>query len=408
MRGSFIENLGLVALALILALLVWVGATFQDNPPKTEAFAELIPIEVTNRPRGWIIRNQSASGVRVEVRGRQDNLNRLTASSCRALADLAGLEAGLHQVPVKVECSDKSVAIVKSEPPSLSLTLDQQEVKELPIQVSIMDKESVPIGYTNRAPTVQPGFVTVSGPKTLVDEVTQATVSIWLQGSKTTIERKLTPRLLNVQGRQVEGLTPDPQSVTVQVPIEQELGFRDVTVKARITGTPASGYWISNILVQPSTVTIFGTPSALALLGGFLETAPVDVTGAKADLVKKVSLDLPTSISLLSGEAQKGIEVRVQISAIVGGQTIQRQIKKQGLSLGLKATLSPATVDVILSGPLPILQELKPDEVQVTVELFGLTVGSHQVAPQVILVPQGLQVVNVVPTTVGVNIELGP
>jgi YbbR domain-containing protein len=408
MRGSLFENLGLGALALLLSFLVWVGATFQDNPPKTLVFAESLAIEMQNRPRTWIIRNQSVSEVRVEVRGRQDNLSRLTASSFRAVADLAGLEAGLHQVPVEVECSDKSITIVRVEPPSISLTLDQQQIKEVLVQVNIMDRDSMPIGYTFRAPVVQPSFVTVSGPKTLVDEVTQASVSVWLQGSKTTVDRKLIPRLLDAQNRQIDGLTPDPQTVSVQVPIEQELGFRDVTVRAMMTGSPASGYWVSNILVQPTTVTVFGSPSALTLLGGFLETAPLDVSGAKADLAKTVSLNLPAGISVLSQEGQRGVQVKVQISAIVGGQTIQRMIVQQGLSLGLKATLSPTTVDVILSGPLPTLQELSSSEVQVTAELFGLSVGTHKVTPQAILVPEGLKVVSVVPATIEVHIELGP
>jgi YbbR domain-containing protein len=314
----------------------------------------------------------------------------------------------LHQVPVEVECSDKSVTIVRVEPPSISLTLDQQQIKEVLVQVNIMDRDSMPIGYTFRAAVVQPSFVTISGPKTLVDEVTQASVSVWLQGSKTTVDRKLTPRLLDAQNRQIDGLTPDPQTVTVQVPIEQELGFRDVTVRAIMTGSPASGYWLSNILVQPTTVTVFGSPAALALLGGFLETAPIDVSGAKADLAKTVSLNLPAGISVLSQEGQRGVQVRVQISAIVGGQTIQRMIVRQGLSLGLKATLSPTTVDVILSGPLPTLQELSSSEVQVTAELFGLSVGTHKVVPQAILIPEGLKVVSIVPATVEVHIELGP
>lgn len=408
MRGSLGEHIGLMALAIVLGFLVWIGATFQDNPPKTETFAEPIPIEVINRPQGWIVRNQSANQVRVEIRGRQDSLSRLSVNSFRAVADLEGLGAGLHRVPIEVECSDKSVAILKYEPPFISLTLDQQQEKKVAVQVNIMDKDSIPLGYTHLPPVVKPISVTVSGPKTLVDEVTQASVDVWLQGSKTTVERKLSPKLLNAEGASVEGVTPEPSLVTVQVPIEQELGFRDMTVRAIITGTPASGYWISNILVQPSTVTIFGAPSILSKMGGFLETTPIDVTGAKADLVKWVPLSLPAGVSVLSEEGQKGIQVKVQISAILGGQTVRRQLEQQNLSLGLKATVSPDAVDVILSGPLPILQELQPGEVKVIVDLFGLTVGIHKVVPQAILVPEGLQVVRIVPDTVEVNIELGP
>jgi len=408
MRRAFLENLGLGVLALILAFLVWIGAIFQENPPTTQILADSIPIEIINRPQGLIVRNQSASYVRVQVRGHQDSLGRLTPRSFRATADLEGLAEGLHEVPINIEQSDKSITIVEYEPPAISLTLDRQIELEFAVQVHVMDEESVPLGYSYGSPVVNPDFVIVSGPKTLVDQVAEASVNIWLQGAKSTVEKKLPPKLLDSQGRPVGNLTPDPAFVTIQVPIEQELGFRDVTVRADIVGTPASGYWISNILVQPPTVTVFGLPSTLEKMGGFLKTAPIDITDAKADLVKRVPLNLPAGVSLLSEEGQQGVQIEVQISAIVGGQTIQRQIEKRALSLGLKASISPAVADVILSGPLPVLQELTPKDVQVVVDLFGLSVGTHKVTPQVGLVPEGLEVVNTVPDVVEVNIELGP
>jgi hypothetical protein len=63
-------------------------------------------------------------------------------------------------------------------------------------------------------------------------------------------------------------------------------------------------------------------------------------------------------------------------------------------------------VDVILSGPLPALQELQPDDVQVILDLFGLGTGTHKVTPQVIL-PEGLglEVKSIVPDIVEVTIE---
>ena len=408
MQRSIFENLGLAGLALILSFLVWIGATFEENPPTTRRFASPIPIEVINRPQGWIVRNQSAEQVRVEVRGREDALTRLTVNSFRAVANLSGLGDGLHEVPVEVALGDRSVTIVSRDPPSISLMLDRQEEKTLAVQVSVIDLETVPLGYSARPPTVEPKEVKVVGPKALVDRVSNATVSVLVQGSKTTVERKPTVRLSDEAGNTVEGLRAEPNSVAVQVPIEQDVGFRDVTVRAIVTGSPAPGYWVSNILVQPPTLTIFGLPSTLAQIGGFLETAPIDITDARADLVKRVPLNLPSGISLLSEEGQQAVQVTVQISAIVGGQTIQREVAFQGLSLGLKATVSPTTVDVILSGPVPVLQELNPEDVRIVVDLFGLTVGTHKVPGRAVLVPEGLQVVSIVPDVVEVIIELGP
>jgi len=63
-------------------------------------------------------------------------------------------------------------------------------------------------------------------------------------------------------------------------------------------------------------------------------------------------------------------------------------------------------VDIILSGPLPALQELQPEDVQATVDLFGLGKGTHKLAPSVILPDgRGLEVKSIVPDIVEVTIE---
>jgi len=59
---------------------------------------------------------------------------------------------------------------------------------------------------------------------------------------------------------------------------------------------------------------------------------------------------------------------------------------------------------VILSGPLPSLQNLAADDVQVVVDIAGLAAGVHQVKPRVPTVPGALRVQNIVPDTVQVTI----
>ena len=71
----------------------------------------------------------------------------------------------------------------------------------------------------------------------------------------------------------------------------------------------------------------------------------------------------------------------------------------------LPTALSPDTVEVILSGPLPILQALTGDDVQIVVDVSGCTPGSFQGTPRVINVPSSLKVESIVPNTVEVTIK---
>jgi YbbR domain-containing protein len=131
------------------------------------------------------------------------------------------------------------------------------------------------------------------------------------------------------------------------------------------------------------------------------------VDNAKNDVIQRVALALPEGVLVLGeGAGEEGILVQISIQPLLGGQTIHRELQLQGLRFGLTATASPTAVDVILSGPLPALQELQPDDVQVILDLFDLVTGTHKVTPEVVL-PEGLglEVKSIVPDIVEVIIE---
>ncbi len=76
-----------------------------------------------------------------------------------------------------------------------------------------------------------------------------------------------------------------------------------------------------------------------------------------------------------------------------------------GLASGLQAHLSPQTVDIILSGPLPVLDSLVISDVHVEVDLTGLLPGTYQLTPKVTLLQQTLIVESILPGTVEVVIS---
>ena len=86
---------------------------------------------------------------------------------------------------------------------------------------------------------------------------------------------------------------------------------------------------------------------------------------------------------------------------------MQKDLESQGLGPGLIAVASPSTVDVILSGPLPTLDSLTPESVRVVLDLLNLPPGLHQVTPKVVVLPEGVTVQTVLPSTIEVLIT-GP
>ena len=67
----------------------------------------------------------------------------------------------------------------------------------------------------------------------------------------------------------------------------------------------------------------------------------------------------------------------------------------------------PTTVDVIVSGPLPLLDTLTRQDVHVTVDLNGLMPGTHQVIAKVEVLIADVVVESILPNTIEVVITLG-
>ncbi len=404
---AFLSNLSSALLALFLAVVVWVVAMYEKAPPRTQVFPTPIPIKIVNLGEGLLISGPVPGEVKVQARALSTTWEKLKGSSFEATLDLQGLEAGAHEVPVTTRATEPGVAILGIEPASASVNLEQIAERKVHVRGKVLDEESIPLGYISRLPTVTPEQIVIRGPKAAVSQVAEAVIEVSLKTARETVIKQEAPTLVDASGNQVQGLMLSPNAVTVTVVVERQVGYRDVTVRATTHGTPAAGYWISNIRVEPVLVTVYGRQSVIDALPGYLDTESIDVNNAKQDVIKRIALGLPEGVLVLGdGSGKEGILVQISIQPLLGGLTIRRDLQVQGLRFGLRAAASPKAVDIILSGPLPALQELKTEDVQAILDLSGLARGTHKVSPKVVL-PEGmgLEVKSIVPDIVEVVID---
>ena len=406
---NFFRNLGSLVLSLILATLVWVAAVREENPPREADYPQSVPIEAIPPTPGLVSTDKLPDTVRLRLLAPESSWSTLTPSKFKAVIDLSRLPEGLNEVPIQVGISDPQVRIIEQTPKDVGVNLQPEQTITLPVNVLVMDDP--PLGYINRTPIATPSTVTIIGPASLISQADEAVSEIFIRNAKETINRISDVVIRNRDDQLISGLKLQPAQVQVTLPIEQRFGYKDVSVSAVISGQPEPGYWVSNILVSPPRVTIVGNPQALRSIPGFVETTPINVSKATADIVQSVPLNLPDGVTVVSSENENGVaggvQVTIQIAAIESGQTVQRPITQQGIDPDYVWTASPERADVILSGPIPRLQTLESDDVKVVVDLFGLQPGSHKVKPTVFL-PDDLRLEAILPDTIEITISFNP
>lgn len=402
---SISKNISSILISLTLAVLVWIAAVREQNPPREADYAQTIPIEIIPPPAGLINTTQLPESVRLRLLAPESSWSALTPSKFKASINLSELEAGLNDVPVLVEVSDRRIEIVDQTPGEVTVNLETLESITLPIQVEIID--TPPLGYINRAPVVNPTAVTVSGPRSLVGQADRAVSQVAIRNSKETLQGLQDISIRNRANQTIRGLQIDPPQAEITLPIEQRFGYKDVSVRVRVQGQVAPGYRVSNITVTPPTLTIVGNPEQLNAIGGLVETTPINLDQATESIARTVSLNLPNGVAPVSSEQDNngpgGVKVTVEITPIEDGITLQRPIVQQGIGPDYWWRALPNRADVFLSGPLTQLQSLRASDVEIIVDLFNLDPGVYKLQPTVFH-PEGLRVDAILPDTIEVTI----
>ncbi len=397
----FVQNLGLLLLALSLSMITWIVANYTQNPDRTDYFSAPIPIELSKVPEGMLVLNASPSQVTVRIRAPEDSWARLRPASFQATADLSRAEPGLQDVAVAIECADRRVRILEQVPDSVSVSLEAIVSRSVPVRVIALDE--APPGYILEAPKANPITVTVSGASSLVNQVAEAFIGLRVEGAKISFTKLYLPVLLDVQGKEIKGLDFTPTMVQAQVTIKQLENYKTVSVKAVLTGTVAPGYWMSNIIVEPSTVTFGGDAEELGSFS-YVETAPVDVTGAISDVIRTVNIFVPPGTALV-GRLGREVFVKVSVEPVPGGQTVRRPLVVSNLTKGLTITYTVSTVDITLAGPIATMLKLQATDVTAVLDATGLLTGTYELPVQVGALPKGLTVTAIIPNKVSVKVQ---
>ncbi len=386
-------------LSVLLAFVVWFIAIDQENPMIRREYEEPILIEVRNMGAGLqSLQDLSNRTAVLTLRAPQRSLESQQADDFSAVIDLARLPAGSHEVEVEVIALNPDVEVIAHEPRQLRVQLEPVISRFVPVEVEVMDSPA--FGYDWQEPLSEPAEVEISGPRTLVTQVRSVIATVFLRNAKSQVEQVRPLSARNAQNLELERVEVEPSSARIVVPVVQPPGRKEVVVRADVKGLPSPNYRLTGVNAEPQTVVLLGSPSALREVPGYVETTPLLIEGAIDDVRERLPLILPENVSTL----EDSVFVTVGVAPLESSLTVTRHPVVQGAGDDMRITVSLEEVEVIVSGPLPRLELLGPEEVRVLLDLTGLLPGSHLVQPTVV-VPEGIVEEGVIPEAIEVLIE---
>lgn len=401
---SFAKTLPLLITAMFLAIAVWVMAVTSSDPSVERVYPTAVPVEIVGQRSDLVITGELPENVSLILRAPTSIWTSLTSQKVlvRAIMDLSGLGEGEHTVPIQIQIGIRPVEIRSYAPRSASVQLQTLETRTFNIRV--INQGSVAVGFQSNPAELSETSVLVSGAKSFVGMVSEVRAVVKLTDAKTDINQTITLQAVDANGSVVKDVSLSPEKITITQKVVERGGYRNVVVKVVTNGQPAPGFRLSSIPVYPPTVTVFSSdPALIDALPGFIETNPIDLSKKTDSFEEEIGLNLPDGIQVIDDPS---VLVRVEITPIITSLSISDVlVEATGLFTSLEAIILPDKVDIIVSGPLNILETLDVTTLRVLLDLSEYEAGTYTLEPNYSLNIPDVKIESISPTTFKVTIN---
>lgn len=401
--GTLLSNLFTLSLSLVLSLIIWSAALQANDPTVSKSLLLDVEKEGILAEEGNAVLAEDS--VRITISGPTSVINPLVDSDFKAFVDRSALPLGQSSAPIvvlpQVENGDL-IEIVLQEPEITEVEVERTISKEIRVMADIRGESAR--GHEQGPVVLDPSLITITGPENLVDEIAQASVTVFLESPREDVIRIRPPTYINTDGLRtgISGIETDTDEIRITVPITETADVADLSIVAAVEGVPQEGYRLLGIEVEPSTVLVTGPPNVLANLRS-INTEIVEITGATESITTPVTLDLPAGINI--DEDIQSVTVSVIIEPIETTDIRAVVPEVRALGDGLSATFEPEEIRLFLAGPIQALNSLTDDDINVTLDLFNLEAGVYTVQPVVNINVREIEIRSFQPEEVTVIIE---
>ncbi|TAK02916.1 MAG: hypothetical protein EPO36_00525 [Chloroflexota bacterium] len=397
--GLVIHNWPLKLGAIALATVLYAGFVISTN---SKVFPVSIPIEpIGVAPEATIL---SDLGAVREIRylAPADLGLRLDSSSFRATVDLSDVDPadGRVLVNVRVESIDPRVQVLEFDPDQIVVELDAVISRVVPVKAVI---GPVPSGLEVGDPIVEDEEVTVTGAASIVDKVAEVQARISVETSGIDFNRLVDLLPVDLAGEPVLQVDVEPASTRVRLPIFSDRQTKTLPIRPLVAGSPAVGFEVAIVTVEPIVVAVEGDVDDLAALE-VADTSPVTITGATSSVTALVTLELPDGVQAVGDAA---ITVTVTLRPVTASRSFEAGLILVGARADREYVLSTDRVLVTIGGSLADLDRLSGSELVLTLDVTGLEAGSHEVSVTANL-QTGLALIGASPNPITVTISLPP
>ncbi len=378
-----INNFGLKVLAVVLAIVLWLAIVNVADPDKVATFT--VPVEIVNAEyledegKTYEVLDNT-DYISFTVTGPRSIVETLTENDFRAIANMSNIDDSMSMVPIILTPTAYSSQLeITNRETYLLVSVENLVTSEFGINIEVSGSP-VRNCFVDEV-EVSPGVVSVTGPESLVDEISYAEIIVDVSGADESFTSTEPIYLMNENDNTVEdeSLTSDITEADVTVTVIEE---KEVPISFVVTGIPEEGYWYTDPEYDVTSILIQGDPDVIDEIDSLSFSAPsLNVDGVSSDVSVTVRLadSLPEGVAL--GEDQDdGVTVTVPIVE-ADQEEIEipaERITVENAPADMRVTVASDPVTVVLEGLEDNLDDVDGSLLAGTIDASDLTsAGSY-------------------------------
>lgn len=393
------NNWQLKLASLIIGILLWSYIMAGVNPTQSLNVAG-IPVIITNQDRlsenEYQITSMSVDSVSARVVGKRNELGQITPESIKATVDAANLHEGTQSVPLQYSAPGQLV-LSETSTNQIEVTVEKIIRHEKPVTVEQIGQ--LPDHYVLKNLNVTPQTIEVTGPRSAVDQVAAASVSVDVSALTADSSANREVRAVDANGNVVDRVRLSLASVNVTATVVKQ---KEVPIRLKLAGTSPDNRRILDSSIAPNTVLIMGKPADVDRVNA-IETRPLDISNIKNDGLFSVTLNFPNGITpvnpsevkaqiTLEAKEARDIDIPANKVQVDNGEGRTYAPVNPDLVIRLRVEGFPSDLGKLTSDTIPLLANAKAPE------STGPTAGTVTLplAPAAV---QGIKVLSITPKT---------
>lgn len=387
MMKHLANNPGLKLLSLLFAVVIWLVVVNVADPEATKSFS--IPVEIVNKDiiteMGKVPNVVGDTDIAVfYITGSRSYVEDMMSDDFSVTADLSQVdlsqegEAKLVPIEITAKKNERRIEIVRRTV-NMQITLEDRLEKKFVISGEATGTPAE--GYAIGGVEVTPNLLKVSGPVSIVSQISRVGAAINVDGVTSDVSDSVLPVLYDEDGSVISSdlLEMNQSAVTIRAEI---WATKSVPVQCRVSGEPAAGYEFRKIECAPETVLVKGRASVLNGISVINIPADViDITGAREDMEDTVDI-VPyleeLGISLVEPSASKiAVTVFIEQKETKSFDFPTGSIKISGLPSNYDLDFNAESVNVSVRALGEDMESLKSEDIEALLDVTDLEPGTY-------------------------------